>query len=612
MNPIQTDPNPKNDSITEPPEMTPVTRFSHSSQEKKRSDNRRKAACYMQELHRRNTVGDMLYMVGFWVEYVFVCVGRRVGAVVRGIGDTVLNLLLIVLRPILIGIITLIEDLTSPFVRMASGIRHIRAIPDTLAESEDGDVRRAKKKYLASGIRKYSIVVWNAITYILPAVAAAGLVVLVRSGLGLRFVLNVQVNGENVGYVESEQVFENAREDVQSRINTAKSMLEEAGASVPDTQWEVSPTYSLAVSDDTMTESEIANAILQTASDEIVDGTAVYIDGTLRFVTTEGDHLRTYLESIKAPFENDMDSSIRTGFVHDIRLLDGVYLQESIMSYSDVISALNEGSGVHTYVAEEGDTVQSVVDTTGVTFDSLAQMNPDLQSLDQEIPAGTELLTGASSAELLKVKVVQTETETVAIPFSTEKSESDEYDFGKTVTLQEGVDGLEDVTYEITMIDGEVTDRQAVSYNVLQEPVTQITVTGTKLKNGMVAKLGSGSFVWPVPGYKYVSRWMGNGHRGADICAAYGTPIYASDSGTVIAAGWHYSYGNYVEIDHGNGYKTLYAHMSRILVSQGQAVSKMDQIGEVGSTGNSTGNHCHFEMYYNNVLFSAQTLFGGM
>ena len=495
---------------------------------------------------------------------------------------------------------------------MASGIRHIRELPQELSDAGSDQIRAAKKAYVRSGIRKYYTLLWNAITYVLPAIAAAVLVVVVRNGLGLRFVLNVQVNGESVGYVASEQIFENAREDVQSRINTAKSMLEEAGASVPDTQWEVSPTYSLAVSDDTMTESEIANAILQTASDEIVDGTAVYIDGTLRFVTTEGDHLRTYLESIKAPFENDMDSSIRTGFVHDIRLLDGVYLQESIMSYSDVISALNEGSGVHTYVAEEGDTVQSVVDTTGVTFDSLAQMNPDLQSLDQEIPAGTELLTGASSAELLKVKVVQTETETVAIPFSTEKSESDEYDFGKTVTLQEGVDGLEDVTYEITMIDGEVTDRQAVSYNVLQEPVTQITVTGTKLKNGMVAKLGSGSFVWPVPGYKYVSRWMGNGHRGADICAAYGTPIYASDSGTVIAAGWHYSYGNYVEIDHGNGYKTLYAHMSRILVSQGQAVSKMDQIGEVGSTGNSTGNHCHFEMYYNNVLFSAQTLFGGM
>ena len=295
MNPIQTDPNPKNDSITEPPEMTSVTRFSHSSKEKKRSDNRRKAARYMQDLHRRNTVGDMLYMVGFWVEYVFVCVGRRVGAVVRGIGDTVLNLLLIVLRPILIGIITLIEDLTGPFVRMASGIRHIRDIPDTLVESEDGDVRRAKKKYLASGIRKYSIVVWNAITYILPAVAAAGLVVLVRSGLGLRFVLNVQVNGENVGYVESEQVFENAREDVQSRINTAKRMLQASGSAVEDTSWDVYPTYSLSIGNQTMTESEIANAILRTASDEIINGTAVYVDDQLLYVTTEGDHLRSYL-----------------------------------------------------------------------------------------------------------------------------------------------------------------------------------------------------------------------------------------------------------------------------------------------------------------------------
>ena len=544
MNPIQTDPNPKNDSITDPPEMTPVTRFSHSSQEKKRSDNRRKAARYMQDLHRRNTVGDMLYMVGFWVEYVFVCVGRRVGAVVRGIGDTVLNLLLIVLRPILIGIITLIEDLTSPFVRMASGIRHIRDIPDTL--------------------------------------------------------------------VESEQVFENAREDVQSRINTAKRMLQASGSAVEDTSWDVYPTYSLSIGNQTMTESEIANAILRTASDEIINGTAVYVDDQLLYVTTEGDHLRSYLENIKAPFENAMDSSVYTAFAHNIRLVDGVYLQESVSSYADVINALTEGGGIHTYTAVDGDTVESVVNATGVSFDSLAQMNPELLTLDQEIPAGTVITTGASSAELIKVKVVRRDTETVAIPFDTQNTESDQYDFGKVVTLQEGADGSEEITYETTMIDGAVTDRQAVAYNVLQAPTPEITVTGTKLKNGMIAKVGSGSFIWPVPNYKYVSRWMGNGHRGADICAAYGTPILASDSGTIIAAGWHYSYGNYVEIDHGNGYKTLYGHMSSIAVSQGQAVTQGQVIGYVGSTGNSTGNHCHFEMSYNGALFSAYTLFSGM
>lgn len=579
---------------------------------KKRATRRRRITGIFSKIPYSYVIGDLLYMVGFWVEYAGVCAWRKLRVVVNAIAATVGNLLLMIVRPFVLGILTLVEDLTSPFTRMASGIRHIQQLSQEMEEEDAGQIRAAKLQYFRRGVKKYYPIVWNAITYILPVIAAAALVIIVRNGLGLRFVLNVQVNGESVGYVANEQVFENARDDVQSRINTAKSMLIESGASVPDTQWDVSPTYTLAVSGQTMTESEIANAILRTASDEIVDATAVYIDGELRFVTTEGDHLRAYLESVKEPYEDTDDPSVYTAFAHEIRLLDGVYLNESISSYSDIINELNQGAGIKTYTAVEGDTVQSIVDTTGVSFDSLAQMNPELLTLDQEVEAGTEIITGAASAELLKVKVVRQETETVAIPFDTQNSESSEYDFGKVVTLQEGEDGSEDVTYEITMIDGVVTDRQAISYNVTKQAVPEITVTGTRLKSGMVAQIGSGSFIWPVPNYTYVSRWMSSGHRGADICAAYGTTIIASDSGTVIAAGWHYSYGNYVEIDHGNGYKTLYAHMSAISVTQGQAVSQGDKIGEVGSTGNSTGNHCHFEMFYNGALFSAQTLFPNM
>lgn len=579
---------------------------------KKRATRRRRMTGIFSKIPYSYVIGDLLYMIGFWVEYAGVCAWRKLRVVVNAIAATVGNLLLMIVRPFVLGILTLVEDLTSPFTRMASGIRHIQQLSQEMEEEDAGQIRAAKLQYFRRGVKKYYPIVWNAITYILPVIAAAALVIIVRNGLDLHFVLNVQVNGESVGYVDNEQVFENARDDVQSRINTAKSMLIESGASVPDTQWDVSPTYTLAVSGQTMTESEIANAILRTASDEIVDATAVYIDGELRFVTTEGDHLRTYLESVKEPYEDTDDPSVYTALAHEIRLLDGVYLNESISSYSDIINELNQGAGIKTYTAVEGDTVQSIIDTTGVSFDSLAQMNPELLTLDQEVEAGTEIITGAASAELLKVKVVRQETETVAIPFDTQNSESSEYDFGKVVTLQEGEDGSEDVTYEITMIDGVVTDRQAISYNVTKQAVPEITVTGTRLKSGMVAQIGSGSFIWPVPNYTYVSRWMSSGHRGADICAAYGTTIIASDSGTVIAAGWHYSYGNYVEIDHGNGYKTLYAHMSAISVTQGQAVSQGDKIGEVGSTGNSTGNHCHFEMFYNGALFSAQTLFPNM
>ena len=151
-----------------------------------------------------------------------------------------------------------------------------------------------------------------------------------------------------------------------------------------------------------------------------------------------------------------------------------------------------------------------------------------------------------------------------------------------------------------------------VSVETLIEPVTEYITRGTHLQSGMTASYGTGEWMWPVPQYTYVSRWMSSYHNGADICAPYGTPIYASDSGEVVTAGSHWSYGNYVVIDHGNGWTTLYGHMSALGCSVGQAVERGDIIGYVGSTGVSTGNHCHFEMRHNGALVSAQSFFSGM
>ena len=149
---------------------------------------------------RSNLIGNLLYMYGFWVEYVFVCAYRKAHAVVKGIFSTLGNLLLVVLRPVLLGIITFCEDLISPFTRLASGIRHIRELPQELSDAGSDQIRAAKKAYFCSGIRKYYTLLWNAITYVLPAVAAAALIVIVRNGLSLRLVLNVQGNGGSVGY----------------------------------------------------------------------------------------------------------------------------------------------------------------------------------------------------------------------------------------------------------------------------------------------------------------------------------------------------------------------------------------------------------------------------
>ena len=114
-------------------------------------------------------------------------------------------------------------------------------------------------------------------------------------------------------------------------------------------------------------------------------------------------------------------------------------------------------------------------------------------------------------------------------------------------------------------------------------------------------------FICPVK-YKYISRFATeNSHRGDDLCADEGTEIYAAADGVVLAAQEHYSWGNFVEIDHGTDadglrWVTLYAHMKSCAVQVGQTVTAGQVIGYVGSTGNATGNHCHFEMHVNGTL----------
>lgn len=106
---------------------------------------------------------------------------------------------------------------------------------------------------------------------------------------------------------------------------------------------------------------------------------------------------------------------------------------------------------------------------------------------------------------------------------------------------------------------------------------------------------GSGAFAWPV--YGWLSQSYRYDHRAIDVAAPQGTPVTAADRGVVLRAGWNnQGYGRFVIIDHKIDYVTLYAHLDRVLVAEGEVVGKGQVIGTVGSTGNSTGPHLHFEI----------------
>ncbi len=142
----------------------------------------------------------------------------------------------------------------------------------------------------------------------------------------------------------------------------------------------------------------------------------------------------------------------------------------------------------------------------------------------------------------------------------------------------------------------------------LQKQQQQAPKNASAAGSGTPQVTASGEFMWPLPvGKGYISCYYGdsdpNGapHYAIDVPIAYGTPIYASNDGTVLKAEKHSSYGYYVLIDHGAGRSTLYAHCSSLAAVAGQTVSKGQIIGYVGSTGFSTANHLHFEFRINGV-----------
>jgi murein DD-endopeptidase MepM/ murein hydrolase activator NlpD len=170
------------------------------------------------------------------------------------------------------------------------------------------------------------------------------------------------------------------------------------------------------------------------------------------------------------------------------------------------------------------------------------------------------------------------------------------------VKLKSALDArIEQVTSEVAALSREEATLSALIRARQAPPESSSSPAAPAAANAAPAKVGGSGVAWPTngsvtSGFGY--RW-GSLHAGIDIANGVGTPIRAAKGGTVILAGWNGGYGNCIVIDHGGGFSTLYGHMTRLRASDGQRVSQGDLIGDMGSTGNSTGSHLHFETRVN-------------
>ena len=181
---------------------------------------------------------------------------------------------------------------------------------------------------------------------------------------------------------------------------------------------------------------------------------------------------------------------------------------------------------------------------------------------------------------------------------------------GYSEIVQAGENGQSLITKKIKRENGAIVDVVNVTSEVVKPAINRIVKTGSRT----VFLMGSSNWAWPTKsGYTlsdgYAWRW-GKMHSAQDIAGlGCNSPIYAVNDGTVVVSYYQYSLGNYVEIDHHNGYKTGYAHLSKMYVKEGQGVTMGTIIGLMGDTGESYGCHLHFIVEYNGVRINPLTLY---
>lgn len=226
--------------------------------------------------------------------------------------------------------------------------------------------------------------------------------------------------------------------------------------------------------------------------------------------------------------------------------------------------------------------------------------------LESEVSDITALSEVISNLDVKTTATVWTDT---PVAYNTVINKTSDKQAGYVNIERKGENGINRVVSGVIYINGVVSEKTTESVQVIKEPVDEIMTVGTAKSTSSAVKSG---FLFPLPsGTWEVSCPYGkSGHKGVDLRAPSGTSIMAAASGKVTLAGRYMDYGNCVIIDHGNGISTLYAHASKLCVSQGDTVSAGDVIALVGSTGNSTGNHLHFEVYIGKDRVNPQPYIG--
>ena len=431
-----------------------------------------------------------------------------------------------------------------------------------------------------------------------PAMLLCGGCVAAAVGLffsAYTFGTTVLYDGEVIAAVGSQSAAEEAAADLEAV--TARTLGESYSIDDSMIQYSSGLLRRQDVVDATTLEEDLSQQI-----GLVTQAYSLYVDGELVGATPYEGALEELLNQLKSGSANE--NTISCEFAEDVEIKQEYVPTDKVMNLGYLAELLYSTKTAEvTYTVKAGDTWSEIAEDHDMTSKELLAMNPGYDI--DKIQIG-EVLTLSEAVPYLTVTVKQREYYVEDVMYDIEYTDSADLYKGDYKVVSSGEYGAADVVANVTYVNGVETERTILSSVTLKEPVTEQRLQGTKERPTWYP---TGTFRWPISG-RITSGFGGRSspggigstnHKGIDIAGSYGTPVYAADGGTVTYAGWMGGYGYLVEINHGNGYVTRYGHNSSLTVSVGQHVYKGQQIARVGSTGNSTGNHCHFEVRYNGV-----------
>lgn len=398
--------------------------------------------------------------------------------------------------------------------------------------------------------------------------------------------IKITVDGEELGYMYS-----------RDEYNEALSFVEERASEILERPYSVSSNVRFELGIVPREKVISKNALRSYFFSNIEEVSMLYaltVDGEVVGASYNRETLQRMIDELL----HTNDPNVRAHFSQEVAITQRYVDASKLVSYDEMREKLT--SKIHStreYIIESGDTIASIAKKNGMTKEDLLELNPSLRS--RSLRAGRKVTVG-KEVPFLSVEAVRRVEYTESIPYETQKVENSSIYKGTTKVSTQGRAGTRKVVADVTYVDDKEVGREIISSTVTAEPVTKVIQVGTKERPKTVA---TGKLSRPVRGAIITSNYgmrRGSMHKGVDFAASKGTPIRAADGGTVTWAGWKRGgWGYLVVINHGNGIETYYAHNSKVTVSVGQKVAKGEQIAKMGSTGNSSGPHCHFEVHYN-------------